>query len=255
MSETTHMDMPPAAYLSQLIDNTEFVQTIFVAAKLGIADLLKDGPRSMAALAQATSTDSGSLYRMMRALASRGMFSKDADGRFSLTALADPLRSDAPDSIRTWALFAGSESNLRTWANLYYSVRTGQSAFEHVYGKAWFEYLDEQPEMAQIFNDLMTRGSASDGAAIADRHDFSDYRTIVDVGGGHGALLALVLDRNTTSSRVLFDAPQVIASAKGAIDDHVAQGRAEKVAGDFLEAVPSGGHSHSPFSIIEAVPL
>ena len=244
MSDTTSIDMPPAAYLSQLIGNTGFVHAILVAANLGLADLLKDGPLSIADLAEATGTHAGSLYRMLRALASRGIFSEDADGRFSLTALADPLRSDAPDSIHNWALFVGSEAELQTWAHLSYSVRTGKPAFEHLFGKGWFDYLDEQPEMAQIFNNLMTGGSTSDSAAIIEAHDFSVYRKIVDIGGGHGALLAHILEQNIQSSGVLFDALSVIAGATGAIDTLVNQGRAEKVAGNFFEAVPNGGDAY-----------
>jgi len=235
--------MPPAAYLSQLIGNTGFVHAILVAANLGLADLLKDGPLSIADLAEATGTHDRSLYRMLRALASRGIFSEDADGRFSLTALADPLRSDAPDSIHNWALFVGSEAELQSWAHLSYSVRTGKPAFEHIFGKGWFDYLDEQPEMARIFNHLMTGGSTSDAAAIVEAHDFSVYRKIVDIGGGHGALLAHILEQNPQSSGVLFDAPSVIAGAT-AIDTQVNQGRAEKVAGNFFEAVPNGADAY-----------
>ena len=244
MSDTTSIDMPPAAYLGQLIGNTGFVHAILVAANLGLADLLKDGPLSIADLAEATGTHARSLYRMLRALASRGIFSEDADGRFSLTALADPLRSDAPDSIHNWALFVGSEAELQTWAHLSYSVRTGKPAFEHIFGKGWFDYLDDQPEMAQIFNKLMTGGSTSDGGAIIEAYDFSVYRKIVDVGGGHGALLAHILEQAPQSSGVLFDAPSVIAGATGAIDTQVNQGRAERVAGNFFEAVPNGGDAY-----------
>ena len=236
--------MPPAAYLRQLIGNTGLVHTILVAANLGLADLLKNGPLSIADLAEATGTHARSLYRMLRALASHGIFSEDADGRFSLTALADPLRSDAPDSIHNWALFVGSEAELQSWAHLSYSVRTGKPAFEHIFGKGWFDYLDEQPEMARIFNHLMTGGSISDAAAIIEAHDFSIYRKIVDIGGGHGALLAHILEHNPQSSGVLFDAPSVIAGATGAIDTQVNQGRVEKVAGNFFEAVPNGGDAY-----------
>ena len=244
MSDTTSIDMPPAAYLGQLIGNTGFVHAILVAANLGLADLLKDGPLSIADLAEATGTHARSLYRMLRALASRGIFSEDADGRFSLTALADPLRSDAPDSIHNWALFVGSEAELQTWAHLSYSVRTGKPAFEHIFGKGWFDYLDDQPEMAQIFNKLMTGGSTSDGGAIIEAYDFSVYRKIVDVGGGHGALLAHILEQAPQSSGVLFDAPSVIVGATGAIDTQVNQGRAEKVAGNFFEAVRNGSDAY-----------
>ena len=244
MSDPTSIEFPPVAYLSQLIGNTGYVHAILVAANLGLADLLKDGPLSIADLAEATGTHARSLYRMLRALASRGIFSEDADGRFSLTALADPLRSDAPDSIHNWALFVGSEAELQSWAHLSYSVRTGKPAFEHIFGKGWFDYLDEQPEMARIFNNLMSGGSTSDAAAIVEAHDFSVYRKIVDIGGGHGALLAHILEQNPQSSGVLFDAPSVIVGATGAIDTQVNQGRAERVAGNFFEAVPNGGDAY-----------
>ncbi|MDQ4075618.1 MAG: helix-turn-helix domain-containing protein [Chloroflexota bacterium] len=244
MSDLTHTDNSPAANLRQVIDELGFIHTILLAAKLGIADLLQDGPLSIAELARETDTHGSSLYRLMRALASRGVFRENADGRFALTELADPLRRNAPNSIRTFALFDGSQANLLTWANLEYSVRTGQPAFEHLYGKSWFDYLDEQPELAKIFNDVMTSGTTADAAAIVAAHDFSAYHKIVDVGGGHGALLALILDRNPQASGVLFDAPQVIASARGALDDYLAQGRAEKVAGNFFEAVPQGGDAY-----------
>jgi hypothetical protein len=244
MSETTHQDMSPAAYLRQLFGDMTFVHTILVAAQLGIADLLKDGSLPIGDIAQATGTHARSLYRMMRALASRGVFREQPDGRFSLTTLAEPLRSDVPESVRTWAIFLGSEPHLLALAHLSYSVRTGKPAIEHIYGKGWFEYLDEQPEMAQIFNALMTSFSASDAAAIIAAHDFSVYRTIVDVGGGQGVLLTQVLARNSQSSGVLFDAPSVIAGATSAVEEYIVQGRAEKVTGNFFEAVPSGGDAY-----------
>ncbi len=244
MTDPTNLDAPPAAYLRQLIGDTGFVYSILLAAQLGIADLLKNGPLSIADLAQASGTHSRSLYRILRALASRSIFSEDTDGCFSLTALADPLRSDAPDSVRTFALFTGSEANLQTWAHLAYTVHTGKPAFEHIYGKGWFDYLEEQPEMAQIFNDMMTGGTISDAAAIIEAHDFSVYRKIVDVGGGHGALLAHMLEQSSQSFGVLFDAPAVIAGASGALDDFVTRGRAEKVPGDFFETVPDGGDAY-----------
>jgi len=251
MSETTQNDKPSASYLHQLLDDMTFVHTVLVAAQLGIADLLKDRPLPIGELAEATGTHARSLYRMMRALASRGVFREEAGGRFSLTALADPLRSDAPDSIRTWAIFLGSEASLRVLAHLSYSVRTGKPAFEHIYGKGWFDYLDEQPAIAKTFNDLMTSFSTSTAAAIIEAHDFSVYRKIVDVGGGHGALLAHILGRNTQASGLLFDTPAVIADTGSAIEDYVVQARAEKLAGNFFEAVPSGGDAYVLRNILQ----
>jgi O-methyltransferase domain len=128
-------------------------------------------------------------------LSSRGLFRDDGDKRFSLTPLAEPLRQDAAHSIRPQALWSGSEAYRRTWGDLAYSVRTGEPAFAHIYGKPFFDYLAEDRAFAKIFNDVMTSDSSDEGAAIAAAHDFSSYQRIVDVGGGHGALLTAVLDR------------------------------------------------------------
>jgi O-methyltransferase domain len=220
----------------------EFSYLVVVAAQLGVADLLAAGPRPIADLAAATDADAQSLYRVLRALTSRGLFREDGDKRFSLTPLAEALRTDAAQTIRPQALWSGSEAYRRTWGDLGYSVRTGEPAFEHVHGKPFFDYLaQEDPALAKIFNDVMTSASSDEGAGIAAAHDFSGYRRIIDVGGGHGALLAAILDRYPGPSGVLFDLPAVVSTAHGAIDRHIASGRARKVAGDFSQAVPHRG--------------
>ena len=234
----------PAEYLRRLFDDLEFSYLVVVAAQLGVADLVASGPRSIADLSAATGADAQSLYRVLRALASRGLFREDGDKRFSLTRLADALRTDAAHSIRPQALWSGSEAYRRTWGELSYSVRTGEPAFDHVYGKPFFEYLAEEPALAQIFNDVMTSASSDEGTAIAAAHDFSGYRRIVDVGGGHGALLAAILDRYPGPVGVLFDLSDVVETAHGAIDSHIATGRVEKVAGDFSNAVPDGADAY-----------
>ena len=133
--------LEPAEYLRRLFDDVEFSYLVVVAAQLGVADLLASGPQSIADLSAATGVDAQSLYRVLRALASRGLFREDGDQRFSLTPLAEPLRQDAPHSIRPQALWSGSEAYRRTWGDLVYSVRTGEPAFDHVYGKPFFDYL------------------------------------------------------------------------------------------------------------------
>src|SRR5215203_4354637 len=242
MTDTSALE--PAEYLRRLFDDVEFSYLVVVAAELGVADLLAPGPQSIADLSEAAGVDAQSLYRVLRALASRGLFREDDDQQFSLTPLADPLRRDAPQSIRPQALWSGSEAYRRTWGDLSYSVRSGEPAFDHVYGKPFFEYLAEQPALAKIFNDVMTSDSSDEGASIAAAHDFSGYRRIVDVGGGHGALLTAVLDRYPGPLGVLFDLPDVVGTARGAIDSHIAAGRVEKLAGDFSEAVPRGGDAY-----------
>jgi len=233
-----------ASYLQRLLDDWEFAQAVIVAGQLGVADLLSGGPRSVTDLAQETGTHAPSLYRLLRYLAGRSVFAEAGDGLFSLTTFAQPLRSDVPDSIRAEALWAGSDAYQRTWNNLSYSVRTGRSAFEHVYGRPFFEYLPEDPALAKIFNDVMTVNSADEGPAIVDGYDFSRFRKIVDVGGGHGGLLALILDRCPQAVGVLFDSPDVVASVSRNLDPLVAAGRMEKVEGDFFKAVPPDGDAY-----------
>ncbi len=231
----------PAEYLRRLFDDVELSYLVVVAAQLGVADLLAAGPRSVAELAAATGVDAQSLYRVLRALAARGLFQDDGNEGFSLTPAAEPLRRDDPHSVRPQALWSGSEEYRRAWGDLGFSVRTGRPAFDHVFGKPFFEHLAEDRAFAKIFSDVMTSGSGDEWASIAAAHDFSDYRRIVDVGGGHGALLSAVLDRYPGRVGVLFDLPEVVGTAGGAIDRHVAAGHAEKVAGDFSESVPPGG--------------
>lgn len=234
----------PADYLRQVLDDLEFAHLVVVAAQLGVADLLASRPLSVADLAEATGADPQSLYRLLRTLASRGIFREHEGKQFALTPLADPLRKDAPDSVRAQALFSGSEEYLRSWASLSHSVLTGEPAFEHVYGKPYFEYLAEHPALGRIFDDVMTRASTDEGAAIAEAHDFSRFRTVVDVGGGQGALLAAILDRYPRLSGVLFDLPDVIGNALGAIDRHVASGRVVKVAGSFFDDLLPRGDAY-----------
>jgi O-methyltransferase domain len=225
MMDTSELD--PAEYLRRLFDDVEFSYLVVVAAELGVADLLASGPRSITDLSAATGADAQALYRVLRACQPRAV----PGGRRQAVltdAAGGPIAPDAPQSIRPQALWSGSEAYRRTWGDLSYSVRTGEPAFDHVYGKPFFDYLAEQPAAAKIFNDVMTSASSDEGAAIAAAHDFSGYRRIVDVGGGHGALLAAVLDRYPGPLGVLFDLPDVVETTRGAIDRHIATGRVER---------------------------
>ena len=141
--------------LARMIMGFRVSQMIYVAAKLGIADLLKDGPQSADALAQATATHAPSLYRVLRALAAEGIFAEDDQGRFALTPLAEPLRSDVPGSERARALLFGEESRWRAWGQLLYSVTTGEPAFPRLYGTSMWEYQSLHPELNTYFNDFM----------------------------------------------------------------------------------------------------
>lgn len=238
-------DVPPSAQLMQMIFGFMTSQAISVAAKLGLADLLKGGEAKTAEeLAQATGTQARPLYRIMRALASTGIFAEDDTGRFRLTPMAGPLCSDAPDSLRDFAIFLGSDWHWRTWGDLSYSAETGQPAFEHIHGKAYFDYLAENKGAAQVFNNAMTSLSTAASGAVVSAYDFTGIGKLVDVGGGQGYLLASILERYCQMRGVLLDAPSVVDGAKDVFEAHGIGTRCELVGGDFFASVPAGGDAY-----------
>jgi hypothetical protein len=216
-------------------------QALYVAAKFGIADLLHEGPKSCAMLAEATQTHAGALYRVLRALASVGVFAEDEEGRFRLTPLAESLQTDTPGSLRAFAVMLGEQEHWRAWEGVLHSVRTGQPAFDHVFGMPLFQYFATHPEAARIFDDAMTSRSGQENAAIGAAYDFTAAHTVVDVGGGQGTLLASILHVHSNAHGVLFDLPHVIASARKRIERAGQAARWEFVSGDFFAAVPAGG--------------
>jgi hypothetical protein len=213
--------------------------SVYVAAKLALADLLVNGPKSADDLAQLTKTHSRSLYRLLRALSCHGVFHEHADGRFCNNELSECLRSDNPASQRAFVLMSGEE-HYRAWGELEFSIRTGKTAFDEVFGKPVFDYLADHPEQAKIFDDAMVGVHGTEATAICDAYDFSGLKTLVDVGGGNGSLLRAILKRTPRLNGILFDLPHVVDRAKAAI---VADGLGERCAvigGDFFQAVPAG---------------
>jgi hypothetical protein len=237
-------ETPPSAQLLQMIFGFMASQAISVVAKLGVADLLADKAKSADELAQATGVKARPLYRILRALASVGIFAEDDAGRFRLTPLAEPLRSDAPNSLRGFSIFMGADWHWRVWSELSYSAQTGQPGFERIYGQAYFDYLAKNPEPARVFNDAMTSFSASVGAAVVEAYDFSGIKKLVDIGGGHGLLLASILEKYSQMTGVLFDAPSVVDGAKDVIKGRGVGERCEIVGGDFFKSAPAGGDAY-----------
>lgn len=237
-------EVPPAAQLMQMIFAFMTTQAISVAARLSLADLLKDGAKSADELAQASGTQARPLYRLLRALASVGIFAEDDAGLFKLTPLAQPLRSDTPDSLRDFSIFIGADWHWRAWGDLFDSVQSGQPAFEKIYGQAFFEYLGENTGPAQVFNDAMTSISTAASTAVVDGYDFIGINKLVDVGGGHGMLLSSILEKYPQMSGILIDAPSVIPGTKEAIEARGLSGRCEAVGGDFFASVPAGGDAY-----------
>jgi O-methyltransferase/methyltransferase family protein len=224
--------------LGPLVNGFQVSQAIHVAAVLGIADLLEDGPRTSDDLAAATDTHPRTLYRLLRALAAVGVLREDDGRTFSLTPLGDPLRSDAPDSIRGWAAFVGRAPNREAWTHLIDSVRTGENAFRIAHGgMGVWEYRAGRPEESAAFDGAMVSRTRIANRSLLDAYDFGRFGTVVDVGGGRGALLAALVDAYPSMQGVLFDQPHVV--------DGVELGeRVRVVAGSFFETVPEGGDAY-----------
>jgi len=234
----------PSAALRRLVTGYQVTQAIHVAAKLGIADLLADGPRGSDNLAAATGAHPGALYRLLRALASVGVFREEEGGRFALTDLAAGLRSDVPASLAGWAAFVGEPYQWQAWAALEHSVRTGENAFRHVHGTDSWTFRARHPELSAGFDRAMTSLSRQVTAAVLAAYDFGRFGTVVDVGGGNGALLAAILAEHPALRGVLFDQPHVVAGAGPLLAAAGVDDRAAVVGGSFFDAVPEGGDAY-----------
>jgi hypothetical protein len=228
---------PPAARLRSLVNGYQVTQAIHAAAVLGIADRLPGGVDELAA---ATGAHEDALYRLLRALASVGVLHEEDGRRFSLTELGGPLRTDAPDSIAGWAEFVGTRSYRDAWAALPESVRSGENAFELVHGTDVWTYRSTRPEESAAFDRAMTALTRGVHRAVLDAYDWSRFGTVVDVGGGRGALLAELLAANPSLRGVLFDQPHVVAGAEETFAAAGVADRCEIVAGSFFESVPRG---------------
>jgi len=218
------------------------VQAIHVAAKFALADLVASGPKSIEELAEATHTHGSPLGRLLRALTSLGIFVEDTTGRYRQTALSDTLRSDHPESIRPLAMMLGAHFVWKPSGALEETVRTGQPSFERVYGAPFFEYLAGHSDDAAAFNAAMS-SSPDYLAAIVGAYDFSKFERIVDVGGGHGLLLAEILSANPRLRGVLHDLPSVVAGASSLRQEPISQ-RCEIIGGDFFKGVPAGADAY-----------
>ena len=232
-----HEAEAPTVALRRLTNGYQVTQAIHVAAALGIADLLRDGPRGSDALAQETGTHAPSLHRVLRALASVDVLHEDDEGRFALTAIGDCLRSDAPEPVGGWAAFVGRPYHWQAWGALLHGVRTGENAFRSVYGTDVWDYRAAHPEEGVIFDAAMTAIMLRANGHLLAAYDFGRFATVVDVGGGRGAFLNAIVEANPGLRGILFDQPQVVAGA-------VVGERCEVVAGSFFDAVPEGADAY-----------
>jgi hypothetical protein len=231
---------PPAdAQLMQLLSGAFVSSAVYTAAKLGIPDILADGPKTAAELAAKTETDERSLYRLLRALASVGAFEETAPKTFANTPMTETLRSDAPRSTRDMAIWIGEPDHWKVYGDLLYSVRTGKPAWDNVHGEPVFPYLlKTNKELGDIFNRAMTSYSHQSIGPVLATYDFSGVETIADIAGGYGHLLAAVLAANPSAKGVLFDLPAVLAGAPQMLESYGVADRVQVVEGDFLSSIP-----------------
>jgi O-methyltransferase domain/Dimerisation domain len=235
---------PAPIQMLQIISGFWISRAVYVIAKLGIPDLLKSGPKTAAELASATGTHAPSLFRILRALVSVSVLSSTEDGRFAQTPLSETLVTDAPGSLRWFAVSELGQEHYPAWGNLMHSVKTGEIAFDNFFGADIWKYFQQNPEDAEVFNNSMTSVTAHTNEAITSLYDFSQFGTIVDVGGGHGGLITSILEKNPQVKGILFDAAEVIEGARPKIEAAGLADRLETVAGDFFKSVPEGGDAY-----------
>jgi SAM-dependent methyltransferase len=233
-------ELPPPVRISLLSQGQIITCTLALAAELGIADHLVDGPRSSEELAQATSTHPQSLYRLLRVLCSVGVFNEIQANSFVQTPLSECLRSGVPGSMRSWLRMIGRKVRYHTDAEALHSVKTGEPAFKRVTGMDYFSYLAAHAEEGEIFNQAMSDMGKGVAAAVAQSYDFSGIGKIVDVGGGYGTLIAAILQKYPQMTGILFDSPHVAERARESIASAGLANRCEVVGGDFFQSVPAG---------------
>ena len=225
-------------------------QAIHTAADLGLADLLAGGLRTSGELALETGTPAPTLRRLLRALTALGVLAQDGPDRFGLTELGGHLRRDAPDSVRSIAILMGIDEWWQAWGDLATSVRTGEPAFDRIFGMPAFEYLGRNPDRAAVFARAMTEMTRDIAPGVAAGYDFSKFGTIVDVGGGEGTLVAHILGAVPGLRAVLFDTPTGLEAAPGVLASAGVADRCEIVPGDFFAAVPESADAYVVKSIL-----
>ena len=230
----------PYDVVFQMVIGKWISQAIGTVVEIGVPDQLAKGPRRCRDIAREAGVSEDGIYRLLRALASLGLFVEGGDRRFKLAAMGQLLRGDHPKSLAGYARFVAHDSTWRPWGHLSYSVKTGMPAFDHVFNVSIFEHLSQNPEVAAVFDDAMTSISITEARAVADAYDFKGVETLMDVAGGHGLLLATVLRRHKKMRGMLFDLPHVAGGAAATFARARITGRVRIESGDFFKELPSG---------------
>ena len=230
--------------MMQLTTGMVFTAALQPIARLKIADMLSEGPLPVSRLAAETATNEDALYRVLRLLASVGVFAELPGKIFAITPMSQLMRSDAPGTIRDLIVWISNPFHFEVHAELGHSLKTGDPAVEKVYGQTGFEAIFSRPEVASDFNLAMTCFSRRIAPALLEAYDFSDIGTLMDVAGGHGAVLCEVLARYPKMKGILFDIPSVIEEANGHICALKMDERCQTMKGDFFDEIPSGADAY-----------
>jgi hypothetical protein len=237
-------DLAPHVQLIQMGRAHVVARTVYAAAKLRLADQLASGPKSAAELAGPMHVHAPSLHRLMRTLASLGILTEQTEQRFALTDLGEALKTGAPGSARSSLMISGSPWALRGWDNIVYSVQTGNTGFAKAHGVSFFDYLAQHPDDASLFSETMVGLHSQEPPAVAAAYDFSTFKTIVDVGGATGNMLATVLARHSGPRGILFDRSHVVQDAPALLDARGVSNRVTIEPGNFFESVPVGADAY-----------
>lgn len=235
--------------LRSLLDGYRSTALLYVAAKLKIADLLAEGPRSSRELSELLNADPPSLHRVLRGLVVLGLCSETEDGLFQATPMGRKLHSHTDGPEYNLAILNGEEY-AAAWNDLLHSVMTASAAFDHVFGESPWQHRQKNPELNQRFNIWLEDGASSAGRAILNAYDFSSHQTIADLGGGHGALLAAILQVHRSMQGILFDQPHVISIAHHKLELAGVEARCRRLEGNFFNAVPPGADVYILKSIL-----
>ena len=234
----------PAEVMLRLISGAWVSRALYVAAKLGIPDILQDQVKGAVELAEATHTHAPSLYRLLRVLVSIGVMMRDENDHFALTPVGATLRTDVPESLRAWALSQLGDQHYQAWGDVLHSIQTGETAFKHVFGMDVWQYRALHLEQSKLFDEAMANLINMLNPAILNSYDFSSIQQIVDVGGGNGSLLLYLLNGNPHMKGIVFDSPHVAEGAKPRIEAAGLGDRCVSMGGDFFDAVPAGGNAY-----------
>lgn len=249
-NKTMKNDLNPEDTLRQLINSQVISRLIYVVAKLGIADFIKNGPMSCEQLAESANTNPNSLYRVLRTLASVGVFSETETGIFEQTQMSKLLESDIAGSQRAVAMLVWKPWWRQGWDELLYSVETGKVGFDRVHGMGLFEYLSRNADASDLSNKAMASFTGQEIDSILSAYDFNNFAKIIDIGGGNGALICAVLKRYPQIKGTLFDLPFAVKKARELLKDKLDANNYDLIEGDFFESVPVGGNLYILKSVI-----